>query len=220
MASGGSRRRSARGFRDEAPGSQGCTEIPEAYDEALRPAAINCNRPATVVPIGDENNWERRQPGVWSVAQQSGRKFPPAVPTTRTRDAEVQGRKDPTEICRRPRINPQPLQPRPPPQPPRHLQTEPRCRTRGMASACSLTASDQHPSQARLGLSDNAGGSHPPGAGFLHARVAATLGGYCLTPPGLPATCAAPVAKSISTRLRSRRDCSASDRTPDAPQSQ
>src|SRR3990170_5956374 len=56
------------------------------------------------------------------------RTFPPAVPTTRTSDAEVQGRKDPTEICRRPRINPQPLQPRPSPQPPRHLQTEPFCR--------------------------------------------------------------------------------------------
>ena len=40
------------------------------------------------------------------MAQQSRRKFPPAVPTTRTSDAEVQGRKDPTEICRRPRINP------------------------------------------------------------------------------------------------------------------
>ena len=37
-----------------------------------RLAAINCNRPASVVPIGDESNWERRQPGVWSLAQQSG----------------------------------------------------------------------------------------------------------------------------------------------------
>jgi len=37
----------------------------------------------------------------------------------------------------------------------RHLQTEPRFRTRGMASACSLNDSDQHPSQARLDLSDN-----------------------------------------------------------------
>jgi len=33
------------------------------------------------------------------VAQQSRRKFPPAVPTTRTSDAEVQGRKDPTEFA-------------------------------------------------------------------------------------------------------------------------
>jgi len=31
-------------------------------------------------------------------------------------------------ICRRSRINPQPRQPRPSPQPPRHLQTEPFCR--------------------------------------------------------------------------------------------
>ena len=76
--------------------------------------------------------------GVRSVAQQSRRKFPPAVPTTRTSDAEVQGRKDPTEICSRPRINPQPLQPRPSPQPPRHLQTEPFCRPGRVASAGGL----------------------------------------------------------------------------------
>src|SRR5665648_28083 len=89
-------------------------------------------------------------------------KFPPAVPTTRTSDAEVQGRKDPTEICSRPRINPQSLQPRPSPQPPRHLQTEPFCRPGRVASAGGLNASDQHPSQARSGLSDNA----QPGDGW------------------------------------------------------
>jgi len=93
------------------------------------------------------------------VAQQSRRKFPPAVPTTRTSDAEVQGRKDPTEICRRLRINPQPLQPRPSPQPPRYLQTEPFCRPGRVASAGGLNSSDQHPSQARSGLSDNAIGT-------------------------------------------------------------
>ena len=69
---------------------------------------------------------------------QSRRKFPPAVPTTRTSDAEVQGRKDPTGICNRPRINPQPLQPRPSPQPPRHLQTEPFCRPGRVALAGGL----------------------------------------------------------------------------------
>jgi len=86
----------------------------------------------------------------------TSRKSPPAVPTTRTSDAEVQGRKDPTEICSRPRINPQPLQPQPSPQPPRHLQTEPFCRPGRVASAGGLNASDQHSSQARSGLSDNA----------------------------------------------------------------
>ncbi len=41
-------------FAGVAPGSQSCAEVPEAHDEALRPAAINCNRPASVVPIGDD----------------------------------------------------------------------------------------------------------------------------------------------------------------------
>ena len=54
LACGRSRRRGAWGFRDEAPGSQGCAEIPEACDEALRPTVINCNRPASVIPIGNE----------------------------------------------------------------------------------------------------------------------------------------------------------------------
>ena len=54
------------------PGSEGCAEIPEAHDEALRPTAITCNRPATVVPIGDESNRQCCRSGVRSVAQQSG----------------------------------------------------------------------------------------------------------------------------------------------------
>ncbi len=41
----------------------------EAHDEALRPAAINCNRPASIVPIGDEGNWQVCRSGVRSVAQ-------------------------------------------------------------------------------------------------------------------------------------------------------
>ena len=86
------------------------------------------------------------------------------IPTSRsddeTGDGKVQRHENSSKVRRHPRINPQPFQPRPPPQPPRHLQTEPRCRTRGMASACSLNASDQHPSQARLGLSENADWRH------------------------------------------------------------
>jgi hypothetical protein len=94
LARGRSRRRGALGFRDEAPGSQGCAEIPEAHDEALRPTAIDCDRPASVLQVGDENNLQCCQSVVRSVAQQSRRKFPAAVPTTRRGDAEVQGRKD------------------------------------------------------------------------------------------------------------------------------
>ncbi len=60
------------------------------------------------------------------------------------------------KFARRPRLGPQSLQPRPPPQPPRHLQAEPFCRPGRVASAGGLNASDQHTSQARSGLSDNA----------------------------------------------------------------
>ena len=43
LACVGSRSRSARGFRDEAPGSQSCAEVPEAHDEALRSTEIDRN---------------------------------------------------------------------------------------------------------------------------------------------------------------------------------
>ena len=55
-------------FADEAAGSQGCAEVPEAHDEALRPTPINCNRPASLVPVSDDGNWQCRRSGVWSVA--------------------------------------------------------------------------------------------------------------------------------------------------------
>jgi putative transposase len=48
------------------------------------------------------------------------------------------------------------FQPRPPPQPSRYFQAKPRCRLSRVASAGGLNASDQHHSQARSGLSDNA----------------------------------------------------------------
>jgi putative transposase len=50
---------------------QGCTEVSQEDHETLRPAAINCNRPASVVPISDESNRQCCRSGVWSVAQQS-----------------------------------------------------------------------------------------------------------------------------------------------------
>jgi hypothetical protein len=82
--------------------------------------------------------------------------FTPAIPTTRTIDGEVQGHANSPKVCRCPCLDPQPLQPRPSPQPSRYLQTEPFCGLGRVASACSLNASDQHHSQARSGLSDNA----------------------------------------------------------------
>jgi len=49
-----------------------------------------------------------------------------------------QGHQNPAEICRRARLDPQPLQPRPSPQRPPYLQTEPFCRSGRVVSACSV----------------------------------------------------------------------------------
>ena len=59
LAGGGSRRRGAGGFRDEAAGSQGRAEVPEAHDEALRPTAIDRNRPASLLRCGTEGHWNQ-----------------------------------------------------------------------------------------------------------------------------------------------------------------
>jgi hypothetical protein len=83
----------AGGLCDEAPRPQGCTEVSQEDHETLRPTAVNCNRPASVIPICDESNWQCCRSGVRSVAQQSGGEFTPAISTTRTSDAEIQGRK-------------------------------------------------------------------------------------------------------------------------------
>ena len=72
---------------------------------------VDRNRPATVVPIGDEFNRKCYRSVMLSVAQQWSREFSPTVPTTRMSDGEVQGRKDPTEIRQRPCLDPQQLQP-------------------------------------------------------------------------------------------------------------
>ena len=56
----------------------------------------------------------------------------PTVPTTREGDGEVQEHQDPSEVCLRPCLDPQSLQSRPPPQPPRYLQAEPRSRPGGV----------------------------------------------------------------------------------------
>ena len=46
-------------FRDEAPGSQGRAEVPEAHNEALRPTAIDRNRPASLLRCGTEGHWNQ-----------------------------------------------------------------------------------------------------------------------------------------------------------------
>ena len=70
------------------------------------------------------------------------------VPLSKTRagDGEVQGREDPSEVRFRPCLASQPLQPRSPPQPPRHLQAKPRRCPGRVAPACGLRAGASRPS--------------------------------------------------------------------------
>ncbi len=76
------------------------------------------------------------------MTQQPGRELAPAVQTTGSGNGQVQGRKDPAEICFRPCLDPQPLQPRTPSQPPRHFQTSPSRRLGRVASIGSLRPFD------------------------------------------------------------------------------
>ena len=106
--------------------------------------------PSSVLRCRDEGPWKcgRQECGRWlnNRAENSHQPF-------RRREramAKFRDVKDPAEVCRRPRLDPQSLQSGPPPQPPRHLQAEPIGRPGGMASAGGLNASDRHPSPARL----------------------------------------------------------------------
>ncbi len=59
-------------FATKRRGSQGCAEVPETQDEALRPAHGNRDGPASIVQISDEDHRQCCRSGVRSVAQQSG----------------------------------------------------------------------------------------------------------------------------------------------------
>ncbi len=43
----------------EVPGSQDRAEVSEAHNEALRPTAIDRNRPAQVLRCGTEGHWNQ-----------------------------------------------------------------------------------------------------------------------------------------------------------------
>jgi DDE superfamily endonuclease len=107
---------------------EGCVEVSEAHDEALRPTEGNCHGPTSLIRCRDESHWCREPSAMRSVAQQSSRKFTPAVPATRKSDGKVQGRKDPAEIRRHPCLDPQPFQPGASSKPSRNFQREPLCR--------------------------------------------------------------------------------------------
>ncbi len=59
-----------RSFCHEAPGSPGCAEVSEARDETLRPTTVNSDGSTSVVPSGDEGDWQCHRSEVRPVAQQ------------------------------------------------------------------------------------------------------------------------------------------------------
>jgi len=88
------------GFRDETPGSQGCTDVFEAHDEALRSAGFDRHGQASVIPRSDECDRQCGRPDLRSLPQQPGGKFTPAVQTTGRGNGEIPGRQDHAEIRR------------------------------------------------------------------------------------------------------------------------
>src|SRR5680860_566430 len=97
----------------------------------MRPCIEQSNAQALLSPFRswldcttNTSGYDFRKGQVRSLAQQPGRKLPSAVPATRGCYGEVQGHQNPAEICRRARLDPQPLQSRPSPQRPPYLQTE------------------------------------------------------------------------------------------------
>ena len=135
VARRGSRRRGAR-VLPQAPGSQGCADVSETGDEALWPAGEHRDGPASLgAAMKAIGIVARRECGRWlnNRAENSHQPF-------RRREGRWRNSvpKDPAEICRRSRLDPQPLSSGPPPQPPRHLQAETLGRSDRVASAGGL----------------------------------------------------------------------------------
>ena len=119
------RRRGARSACDETAGSSGSAEVSQAHDETLWRALVNRYRSASIVSCRDEGARQCRKAGLRSLAEQPGREFSSPVSKAGRGDGAVPGHQDPTEVCRCPCIDSQPLQPSTPSQSPRHFQTTP-----------------------------------------------------------------------------------------------
>jgi putative transposase len=100
--------------------------------EFLKRALKRYGRPSTIV-TDRLRSYGAAMKAIGIVArQQSGRwlnnraeNSHPAVPATGGCDGQIQGHRDPSKVRLRSRLDPQPLSPGPPPQPPQHLQAEP-----------------------------------------------------------------------------------------------
>ena len=142
MARCRSRRGGTRSFCHETAGSQGCTEVSETRNEALRPAKSHRDRPPRFLRCRDESHWGRGSSDLRSVAQQSSRKLTPSVPPTSRSDGQVQRHQDPPAVCCRPRLHPQSFQPGTSSLQSRELQTQSLRRLGRVASTCSLSVLD------------------------------------------------------------------------------
>ncbi len=87
---------------------------------------------------GDEGDRQCGRPDLRSLAEQPSGKLTSTFPTTGRGDGAVQRHQDPAEVRLRPCLDPHPLQPPTPSQPPRHFQTSPSHRLGRMASTCRL----------------------------------------------------------------------------------
>jgi hypothetical protein len=113
-------------------------EVSAQSDETIRPSGRHRDGPASILLRGDEDSRKCRPPGDRALAQQSGREFTSAIPTTRASDGELQDRKVIAEIRFDPRLNPQSPQSRTSPLHSRNLQTQSLHRHCRAASTCGL----------------------------------------------------------------------------------
>ncbi len=87
-------------------------------NRSAREAGLDRHGQASVIPGGVEGDRQRGSPRDQTMAHQSCREPAPAVQRTGSGNGLIQGRKDLAEIHRRSCLDPQPLQPRTPSQPP------------------------------------------------------------------------------------------------------
>src|SRR5208337_812755 len=130
-----------RGFGDggHREAGQGCgAEVSEAHHEEIWPPAQRRHRRAFLLSRGDERDRQRRSPGGWASAQQSGGKLASAVSATRASHAAVPKREDAPEIQLSSCSGAQALQPGTSSRQPRSLQTEAPDRARRVAGTHGL----------------------------------------------------------------------------------
>ena len=106
--------------------------------EALWSAGHDRHGQVTVIPGSDEGDRQCCRPDLRSLAEQPGGKLTSALSKAGRGNGSVQRHQDPTEIRLHSRLDPQPLQPPTPSQPPRHFQTNPSHRPGRVASTCCL----------------------------------------------------------------------------------